>query len=111
MEKFGQTTLVAFDKTGTLTEGTPRVAELELVPDESLPPGSMKGLGADEVLALAAGAEQPREHPIAGAVVAAARERDLTVPAAEDFTSTPGRGVIATVAGWRVRVGSPALLT
>ena len=105
MEKFGQTTLVAFDKTGTLTEGTLRVAEIEPVSQ-----ASTGGLSADEVLALAAGAEQPSEHPIARAIVAAARVRDLTIPAAEDFASTPGRGVSAVVTGRRVRVGSPALL-
>nr|WP_275958020.1 heavy metal translocating P-type ATPase [Pseudonocardia sp. KRD291] len=105
MERFGQTTLVAFDKTGTLTEGTPRVAEIEPILR-----GSSGGLSVDEVLALAAGAEQPSEHPVARAVVAAARDRDLAVPAAEDFSSTPGRGVTAVVDGRRVRVGSPALL-
>jgi heavy metal translocating P-type ATPase len=102
MERFGQTTLVAFDKTGTLTEGTPRVAEIEPIP--------RVGLSTDDVLALAAGAEQPSEHPIARAVVAAARDRNLSVPAAEGFSSTPGRGVTAVVAGRPVRVGSPALL-
>jgi heavy metal translocating P-type ATPase len=102
MERFGQTTLVAFDKTGTLTEGTPRVAEIEPIP--------LVGLSTDDVLALAAGAEQPSEHPIARAVVAAARDRNLSVPAAEGFSSTPGRGVTAVVAGRPVRVGSPALL-
>ncbi len=102
MEKLGQPTLVAFDKTGTLTEGTPRVAEVEALP------GS--GLDAGRVLALAAAAERPSEHPLGRAVVAAATERGLAVGHAVDFESTPGRGVRASVEGRVVRVGSPALL-
>jgi len=102
MEKFGQATVVAFDKTGTLTEGAPRVAELAPVP--------AAGIHADEVLTLAAATERPSAHPIARAVVAMARERHLELPAAHGFTSAPGQGVSATVAGRRVRVGSPVLL-
>jgi cation transport ATPase len=100
MERLAGTTLVAFDKTGTLTEGTPRVAEIYGSP----------GLADVDVLRLAAGAEQPSEHPLAAAVLAAARDRRVTVPAATDFSSTPGRGVRALVDGHRVEVGSPALL-
>jgi cation-transporting P-type ATPase J len=103
MEKFGKATVVAFDKTGTLTEGAPRVAELAPVP--------ATGIHADEALTLAAAAERSSEHPIARAVVALARERDLDLPAASGFTSTPGQGVSATVTGRRIRVGSPGLLS
>ncbi|MCH6166910.1 heavy metal translocating P-type ATPase [Pseudonocardia alaniniphila] len=102
MEKFGQATLVAFDKTGTLTEGAPRVAELAVVPAAAI--------HADEALTLAAATERSSEHPIARAVVALARERNLDLPAANGFTSAPGQGVSATVAGRCVRVGSPGLL-
>ncbi|WP_438361838.1 heavy metal translocating P-type ATPase [Micromonospora sicca] len=102
MEQLADTDVVAFDKTGTLTEGTPRIAEIHLVPGG--------GYTQDTLLRLAAAAEHPSEHPLAAAVLAAARERALTVPAVHDFTSTPGRGVTATVDGRRVRVGSPALL-
>ncbi|MDQ2826389.1 MAG: heavy metal translocating P-type ATPase [Actinomycetota bacterium] len=102
MEKFRQVTVVAFDKTGTLTEGTPRVSEVQLVP--------AAGLRSDELLALAAGAERPSEHPLARAIVTAATDRGLSIGHAADFTSAPGRGVSATVAGREVRVGSPALL-
>jgi len=103
MEKFRDITVVAFDKTGTLTEGTPRVAELQPLPASAVT--------ADELLALAAGAERPSEHPLARAVVRAATDRGLGIGHALDFTSTPGRGVSATVNGRQVRVGSPALLT
>lgn len=100
MERLGAVTRVALDKTGTLTEGAPRVAGVR-------PLGSG---GTDEAraLALAAAAEQPSEHPIARAVVAAARERGLRVPGACAFSSTPGQGVRAVVEGRTVRVGSPA---
>ncbi|MPY31500.1 cadmium-translocating P-type ATPase [Streptomyces adustus] len=102
MERLGQISTVALDKTGTLTEGTPHVTDLRPLP------GS--GLKDDALLALAASAEHPSEHPLARAVVAAARERGLPLTEAEDFTSTPGQGVTATVAGHTVTVGSPARL-
>jgi heavy metal translocating P-type ATPase len=102
LEEFGKADLVAFDKTGTLTQGTPRVSEIE--------PVRAAGLSTDRLLSLAAAAERPSEHPLARALVAAARERDVAVPHSGDFTSTPGRGVSATVEGAHVRVGSPALL-
>ena len=100
MEQLADTTMVAFDKTGTLTEGTPRVAEIHAIGD----------VDAGQLLRLAAAAEHPSEHPIAAAVIAAARDRGLDIPAADDFTSTPGRGVRAVVDGHVVQVGSPALL-
>lgn len=100
LEELGKVDVVAFDKTGTLTAGTPRVAEI-------VPFG---GHHHDELLTLAAGAEHPSEHPVARAIVAAARDRDLPIDHCDDFTSTPGRGVSATVAGRTVQVGSPALL-
>jgi len=102
MEQLGTITQVAFDKTGTLTQGTPRVAEITLLAG----PGSTE----EEVLALAAAAEKPSEHPLARAIVAAAAARGLTVAEAEDFTSTPGRGVHATVRGHHVQVVSPRVL-
>ncbi|WP_336320311.1 heavy metal translocating P-type ATPase [Streptomyces lavendofoliae] len=98
MERLGQVDRVALDKTGTLTEGTPRVDAVRLT----------GALAEAEVLALAAGAELPSEHPLARAVVAAARERGLPVPRAAEFSSTPGRGVRALVDGREVTVGRPA---
>ncbi|MBQ0974640.1 cadmium-translocating P-type ATPase [Streptomyces sp. RK31] len=100
MERLGQVDAVALDKTGTLTEGTPRVTGIRPLP------GS--GLDEDGLLALAAAAEHPSEHPIARAVVEAARERCLSLPQALDFSSSPGQGVSVTVAGRTVQVGSPA---
>ncbi|MDX3632444.1 heavy metal translocating P-type ATPase [Streptomyces europaeiscabiei] len=97
MERLGEIDAAALDKTGTLTEGTPEVTAVRPLP------GS--GLDEDGLLALAAAAEHPSEHPLARAVVAAAGARGLRVAAAEDFVATPGRGVRATVEGRVVTVG------
>ncbi|AJC61641.1 putative cation-transporting P-type ATPase [Streptomyces sp. 769] len=102
MERLGQIDAVALDKTGTLTEGTPRVTDIR--------PLAGSGLDDKGLLRLAAAAEHPSEHPLARAVVDAARTRDLDIPPVEDFTSAPGSGVTATVEGKAVAVGSPARL-
>jgi heavy metal translocating P-type ATPase len=102
MERLGQIDAVALDKTGTLTEGTPRVTDVR----------PLTGLSLDEnaVLRMAAAAEHLSEHPLARAVVDAARARDLGISVASDFDSTPGAGVTATVGRRTVTVGSPARL-
>ena len=102
MEQLGATTVVAFDKTGTLTEGTPRLTSITVLPGA--------GLGERDILALAAAAEAPSEHPLGRAVTAAARDVGLALGRAEEFTAAPGRGVSALVYGRRVEVGSPACL-
>uniref|UniRef100_UPI002D2188C6 heavy metal translocating P-type ATPase n=1 Tax=Streptomyces sp. NRRL S-146 TaxID=1463884 RepID=UPI002D2188C6 len=102
MERLGQVDAVALDKTGTLTEGSPRVTDIRPLP--------ASGLGEGELLTLAAAAERPSEHPLARAVVDAARERGLDLPDARDFTSAPGVGVTAVVGGRTVAVGAPARL-
>ncbi|SJM70793.1 heavy metal translocating P-type ATPase [Gulosibacter sp. 10] len=91
---------VLFDKTGTLTKGEPTVTAVE----------PAEGRDEDEVLALAAAAEADSEHPLARAIVGAATERELTVPGAQDFSSSPAVGVKATVDGSTVEVGGPYLL-
>ncbi|MEV5770605.1 heavy metal translocating P-type ATPase [Streptomyces antimycoticus] len=102
MERLGAVTRVALDKTGTLTEESARLRGTQVLP------GS--GLTEDEALALAAAAERPSEHPLARAVVTAARERGLRLEPAADFASAPGRGVRAVVTGHTVQVGSPTAL-
>ncbi|MEV0695818.1 heavy metal translocating P-type ATPase [Streptomyces sp. NPDC050388] len=102
MERLGQIDTVALDKTGTLTEGAPHVTDIRPLPGSALT--------EDEVLALAASAEHPSEHPLARAVVDAARERGLVLADADGFASVPGQGVTATVAGHTVQVGSPTRL-
>jgi len=98
MERLGATTRVAFDKTGTLTCGTPEVAEVRPAP----------GHDPAELLAYAAAAEYPSEHPLARAIVAAARARGITPAPVADFTARPGRGVTARVDGHHVEIGAGA---
>ena len=88
---------VVLDKTGTLTEGKPVVTDV-------LPQQGSVG----EFLRLAAALEQPSEHPLAAAVMEAAKE--LQIPLATDFVSVPGRGVKATVERVRYLAGNPAFL-
>ncbi len=102
MERLGEVDAVALDKTGTLTEGTPRVTDVRSA--------ALSRLTDEKLLSVAAAAEHPSEHPLARAIVEAARERGLSLPLAEDFDSTPGVGVTATVEGQVVAVGTPARL-
>ncbi|WP_274704584.1 heavy metal translocating P-type ATPase [Actinomadura geliboluensis] len=99
MERLGQIDAVAFDKTGTLTEGTPRLTDIRPLPGGDLTP--------DRLLTLVAAAERPSEHPLARAILDAARMRKLDVPEATAFSFAPGRGVTARVDGMNVMVGSP----
>ncbi|SEB68762.1 heavy metal translocating P-type ATPase [Arthrobacter woluwensis] len=99
LEKMRTVDVVLFDKTGTLTEGEPTVRETSAVDGD-----------ADRMLALAAAVEADSEHPVARAIVRAARERGLTAPAAHDFEALTGRGARAVVDGVEYRVGGPALL-
>jgi Cu+-exporting ATPase len=92
---------VVLDKTGTITAGKPAVAEIV----------ATDGVPADEILVLAASAEQFSAHPIAGAIVEEARRRTLTLREPSEFASEPGAGVTAMVGGRHLFVGSAALLT
>ena len=100
LEALARVDTVVLDKTGTLTEGKPQVTEVEPAP----------GFERAEVLRLAAPAERASEHPLAAAIVAAAREQGLELGEAEGFGAAVGRGVIATVEGSRIVLGSRSLL-
>jgi cation-transporting P-type ATPase J len=102
MERLGTTTRVAFDKTGTLTRGTPELVDVVVLPGTSITEG--------EVLRLAAAAEHASEHPLAAAVVRAARARGIGLPPVDEFAAHPGRGVTARVDDQFIQVGSPAAL-
>lgn len=91
---------VVLDKTGTVTLGRPAV--VGVVPFD--------GKEDEEVLALAAAAEQFSEHPLARTVVEYARGRGIGFADAESFLGRPGEGVVATIQGQKVLVGSAALL-
>jgi Cu+-exporting ATPase len=95
LERLTAATTVLIDKTGTLTEGKPRVVSLH--PEN--------GTSENDLLALAASAESPSEHPLARALITAAKERHLTLSSATDFMAEPGQGVSARVNGRSVRVG------
>jgi len=99
MEQIGRVDVVAFDKTGTLTLGEPEVTAV--VP--------LNSFGERELLALAAGAERSSEHPLARAVVAAARKEGLEPASPESLRSVPGHGILARVEGREVIVGERML--
>ncbi len=87
---------VAFDKTGTLTEGRFVMSEItDLHGDE------------DASLALAAAVEQSSEHPLADAIVEAARQRDGTISSASSVVAVPGHGLEGVVDGRTIRIGRP----
>ena len=99
LERLAQVRVVAFDKTGTLTRG-----ELS-VTDIVVSPSAPSGVSESELLATAAALESRSEHPIAKAVLAAARERGLELPDLHDFRTLPGRGVYARANGFLVWIG------
>jgi Cu+-exporting ATPase len=92
-----QVDTVVLDKTGTITKGQPSV--VELVPASGTP--------EDQLLSVAAAAEEGSEHPLALAVISAARERGLTWSRATNFQAEAGRGVTVELEGQTVRAGSP----
>ncbi|MBW2267913.1 MAG: copper-translocating P-type ATPase [Deltaproteobacteria bacterium] len=99
LEELAGVDALVLDKTGTLTEGRPRVVAIETLQERT----------ADSLLTLAAGVERGSEHPLAAAVLSAARERGIEVPAADDFTSYPGRGTRARVGRHQVVLGNDTL--
>ena len=88
------------DKTGTLTEGRPSFEQAI----------GANGFDADEVLRLAASLDQGSEHPLAAAIVTAAREKQLVLDKPEQFDSASGIGVRGTVAGKALALGNTALM-
>lgn len=101
LETLSRVKAVALDKTGTLTRGRPELTDLAVA----------AGFDENEVRALIAAAEAPSEHPVARAIVKAAREQGLEIPEAKDFAAVPGYGVEAKVAGRRVHVGADRYMT
>ena len=101
LEQSRRLTAIVLDKTGTITQGRPAVTRIH----------TAGHWDAASLLAIVAAAETGSEHPLGAAIVTAARDRDLALPAVERFTAIPGRGIDATVEGRRVLVGNAALLT
>ncbi len=101
LQSLQETHVIALDKTGTLTRGRPELTDFTVQP----------GFDEHEVLALVAAAEQNSEHPIADAIVGAAKTDGLTLPTPEMFNAFPGFGVEARVDGKLVQVGADRYMT
>jgi heavy metal translocating P-type ATPase len=95
LEALARINTLILDKTGTLTDGRPQIVSIDRHGDMS----------EDEVLYFAAALDQASKHPIARAIVAAARARGIALPVPEDLVETPGEGVAGTVDGRTVVVG------
>jgi len=93
--------IVIFDKTGTLTLGSPTVSDVVVAP----------GIIQDDLIARAAAVESNSEHPLAKAIVAEAKRRNVKRLAATNFEALPGRGAKALVEGQSVVIGGPRLFT
>jgi Cu+-exporting ATPase len=100
LERMERIDTLVVDKTGTLTEGKPKVTAA--VPAD--------GFNDAEVIRLAASVERASEHPLALAVVAAARERDLPLSEVSEFDSPTGKGVVGVVDGRRIALGNARFL-
>jgi Cu+-exporting ATPase len=88
---------VVFDKTGTLTHGRPELTDVQAV---------APGLDVPQILSLVASAESGSEHPLAEAIVNAAREKELLLSEPSHFEAVPGRGIRAVVRGQNVLLGN-----
>ncbi|WP_455179442.1 heavy metal translocating P-type ATPase [Azospirillum melinis] len=100
LERFETVNTLVVDKTGTLTEGKPRVTAMVPAP----------GIDEATLLSLAASLERSSEHPLAAAIVAAAKERGLPLREVADFSSVTGKGVVGTIGGRAVSLGNAAMM-
>ena len=100
LERFEKIDTLVVDKTGTLTEGRPKVTALKAI----------DGFKETELLRLAATLERASEHPLAAAIVAAAKEREIALGEARDFDSPVGKGVTGTVDGKKLVIGSHRIM-
>jgi P-type Cu+ transporter len=101
LEQARRLTAVVLDKTGTITRGRPTLTGTTVLP----------GWQEDHLLRLVAAAEVGSEHPLGEAIVAAARDRELALPPANEFQAVPGHGIDATVDGHRVLAGNARLMS
>jgi Cu+-exporting ATPase len=100
MEVMEKVTTVVVDKTGTLTEGKPRLTQI--IP--------VNGVSEDELLIVAASVEQNSQHPLAAAIVRGAKERNVKLQPAADFSSITGGGVVGKIGGREITVGKLTFL-
>ena len=92
---------VVLDKTGTVTQGLPKVTDILCA----------EGVTAEDLLCVAASAEQPSEHPLARAIIDEAKERRVPLCAVSDFTAVPGGGVQAQLDGAAIYAGNERFMT
>jgi len=100
LERLEKIDTLIVDKTGTLTEGKPKVVAVETV----------AGLSSNEILRIAGALEKSSEHPLAAAIVRAAEEAKLTLPAVEHFESITGKGVTGAIEGKVAAIGNAKLV-
>jgi heavy metal translocating P-type ATPase len=100
LERFERVDTLVIDKTGTLTEGKPHVVGVRVA----------TGFDENEILRLAASLERASEHPLAAAVVSAARKRNLALSSVEDFDSPGGKGATGSVDGRKIIAGNRTIM-
>ena len=100
LERMAHIHTLVLDKTGTLTDGRPQIVSIDSVTD----------MPDDDILRLAAALDQASKHPVAQAVVAAAKVRGLALPVPTDVTEFPGEGVIGKADGHHVIVGGDSFV-
>jgi Cu+-exporting ATPase len=100
LERLEKTTVLVVDKTGTLTEGKPRMMDIL----------AAEGFDPNEALRLVASLEQSSEHPLAAAIIAAAKAKGLILQESRNFRSVTAGGVVGLVGGHSVMIGKPAFL-
>lgn len=109
IETMSKVSVAVFDKTGTLTAGRPSITDIVQLQEVLSAAGSVQA-GEQQVLELAATAEQWSEHPLAKAIVAHAKSNNIQPKDVDDFQATPGLGVTASYSGMKIRVGSPGFI-
>jgi heavy metal translocating P-type ATPase len=107
LEIAGDLTTVVLDKTGTVTEGRLAVHHVVAITDSA----ALQAVAEDELLATAAAAERLSGHPLAQAIVGAAEERRLKLPAAQDLEVIPGGGIQARCRAGTILIGNEALMS
>jgi heavy metal translocating P-type ATPase len=95
LETMARIRTLILDKTGTLTDGRPQIVSIQ----------SHDGMGEDDILRFAAAVDQASKHPVAQAIVAAAKARGFTLPMPSEVAEIPGEGVVGSVEGRKVIVG------
>jgi Cu+-exporting ATPase len=111
LERFEKVDTLVVDKTGTLTEGKPKITTVATSGVVAANGDGQEGGDKDELLRLAASLERSSEHPLAAAIVEAAREKGLVLGTVKDFKSETGKGITGRVDGRSVALGNAKLLT